>query len=57
MKLIIQIPCYNETITPANTVKDLPDKINRVDQIEILVVNDANSANSRIPGTRYLIII
>ena len=40
MKLIIQIPCYNEEGTLATTLKDLPTRIEGVDEIEILVIDD-----------------
>jgi glycosyltransferase involved in cell wall biosynthesis len=42
MKLIIQIPCYNEEKTLPVTLKDLPKKINGIDEIEILVINDGS---------------
>jgi glycosyltransferase involved in cell wall biosynthesis len=40
MKLIIQIPCYNEENTLAETVRDLPKKIDGIDSIEYLVILD-----------------
>ncbi|MBU1084109.1 MAG: glycosyltransferase family 2 protein [Candidatus Omnitrophota bacterium] len=43
MKLIIQIPCYNEEKTLPPTLKDLPKKIEGVDEIEVLVINDGSS--------------
>jgi glycosyltransferase involved in cell wall biosynthesis len=42
MKLIIQIPCYNEEETLPQTVADLPRHIDGVDVIEYLVVNDGS---------------
>ena len=42
MKLIIQIPCYNEEKTLPLTVRDLPDSISGVDIIETLVINDGS---------------
>ncbi len=38
MKLIIQIPCYNE----AETLNDLPKKIDGIDEIEYLIINDGS---------------
>ena len=38
MKLIVQIPCYNEEQTLPATVKDIPRKIDGVDQVEILIL-------------------
>lgn len=42
MKLIIQIPCYNEEETLPQTVADLPTSINGVDEIEYLIINDGS---------------
>jgi len=42
-KLIIQIPCFNEEESLAQTLKDLPKKINGVDVIETLIINDGSS--------------
>jgi glycosyltransferase involved in cell wall biosynthesis len=43
MKLIIQIPCYNEQETLAETVGDLPRQIPGVDSIEYLVIDDGST--------------
>ncbi|MBN2356462.1 glycosyltransferase family 2 protein [candidate division KSB1 bacterium] len=43
MKLIIQIPCYNEAETLPATMADLPQKMKGIDAIEILVVDDGSS--------------
>lgn len=43
MKLIIQIPCYNEADTLEIALNDLPRKINGIDEIEYLVINDGSS--------------
>ncbi|MFQ5601683.1 MAG: glycosyltransferase family 2 protein [bacterium] len=42
MKLIIQIPCLNEEQSLPNTVKDLPTRIEGVDEIEILIIDDGS---------------
>jgi glycosyltransferase involved in cell wall biosynthesis len=42
MKLIIQIPCYNEEKTLPLTLCDLPRSIPGVDIIETLVINDGS---------------
>ena len=42
MKLIVQIPCYNEEQTLPETVKDIPRKIDGVDQVEILIIDDGS---------------
>lgn len=43
MKLIIQIPCYNEEKTLAQTYADLPKQIDGLDSIEYLIINDGSS--------------
>lgn len=43
MKLIIQIPCYNEEQTLPLTVADLPTSLPGVDAIEYLIVDDGSS--------------
>ncbi len=40
MKLIVQIPCYNEENTLPQTIADIPRRIDGIDQIEILVIDD-----------------
>ncbi len=46
MKLIIQIPCYNEEDTLPDTINDLPEKIEGIDKIEYLVINDGSTDNT-----------
>ncbi len=43
MKLIIQIPCFNEEDTLRQTLDDLPKEIDGVEKIEYLVINDGSS--------------
>jgi glycosyltransferase involved in cell wall biosynthesis len=43
MKLIIQIPCYNEEQTLAQTIQDLPCDLPGVDQTEWLVIDDGST--------------
>jgi glycosyltransferase involved in cell wall biosynthesis len=43
MKLIIQIPCFNESQVLANTIQSLPRVIEGIDSIEYLVVDDGSS--------------
>jgi len=40
MKLIIQIPCFNEEETILRTLNDLPKSIPGIDEIDILVIDD-----------------
>lgn len=43
MKLIIQIPCYNEAATLTTTLNDLPKHIDGIDEIEYLIINDGST--------------
>lgn len=43
MKLVIQIPCYNEEDTLPVTINALPKHIDGIDEIEILVINDGST--------------
>jgi len=43
MKLVIQIPCYNEEESLPVTLKELPKKINGIDKIEILIIDDGST--------------
>ena len=40
MKLIVQIPCYNEEGCLQATLRDIPRKIPGIDEIEFLVIDD-----------------
>lgn len=42
MKLIIQIPCYNEAETLEIALNDLPKRIEGIDEIEYLIINDGS---------------
>ena len=46
MKLVIQIPCYNEEKTLTTTLNDLPKSIEGIDEIEILIINDGSTDNT-----------
>jgi glycosyltransferase involved in cell wall biosynthesis len=43
MKLIIQIPCFNEEEVLPKTFADLPKQIQGIDEIEYLIINDGSS--------------
>ncbi len=43
MKLVIQIPCYNEQDALPVTLKALPKHIDGIDEIEILVIDDGST--------------
>jgi hypothetical protein len=40
MKLMIQIPCYNEEETLPQTLQDLPRDAPGLDRVELLVIDD-----------------
>ncbi|MBC2694668.1 MAG: glycosyltransferase family 2 protein [Desulfobacteraceae bacterium] len=42
MKLIVQIPCYNEERSLPQTVKDIPRKVDGIDHVEILIIDDGS---------------
>ncbi len=46
MKLIIQIPCYNEADTLEIALNDLPKHIEGIDAVEYLVINDGSTDNT-----------
>lgn len=43
MKLIVQIPCYNEELTLPQTVRDIPRSIPGIDKVEILIIDDGST--------------
>jgi len=43
VKLVIQIPCYNEEATLPETIRALPRRLEAIDAIEILVVDDGST--------------
>ena len=42
MKLVIQIPCWNEEHTIADTINSLPKHIEGIDSIEVIVIDDGS---------------
>lgn len=59
MKLIVQIPCYNEEQTIAATIADIPRAIPGIDEIEILIIDDGcvddTVANARAAGAEHIL--
>ncbi len=43
MKLIIQIPCYNEAKTLCVALDHLPRHIDGIDELEVLIINDGST--------------
>ena len=46
MKLLIQIPCYNEAETLEIALNDLPRQIDGIDEIEYLIIDDGCTDNT-----------
>jgi glycosyltransferase involved in cell wall biosynthesis len=59
MKLIVQIPCYNEEETLGRVINEIPKKIEGVDVVEIQVIDDGSSDNTvdiaRKSGVSYIL--
>lgn len=59
MKLIIQIPCYNEAETLEIALNELPRHIDGIDEIEYLIINDGSKDNTvevaRNWGVNYVV--
>jgi len=59
MKLIVQIPCYNEEGTLPDTVSAIPREIEGVEKVEILIVDDGSTDETvevaRRVGVDYII--
>jgi len=53
MKLIIQIPCYNEAECLPETLVALPRQIDGIDSIEILVIDDGSEDNTSDVARRF----
>jgi len=46
MKLIVQVPCYNEAETLPATLADIPRHIEGIDEVEVLIVDDGSTDNT-----------
>lgn len=59
MKLFIQIPCFNEAETLHIALKDLPKRIDGIDEIKVLIINDGSQDNTveeaRKLGVDYIV--
>jgi glycosyltransferase involved in cell wall biosynthesis len=53
MKLIIQIPCYNEAETIAVTLSDLPRKAPGFDKVEWLIIDDGSTDETIAIARKY----
>lgn len=46
MRLFIQIPCFNEEEQLTQTIAELPKKINGINEIKILIIDDGSTDNT-----------
>jgi glycosyltransferase involved in cell wall biosynthesis len=46
MRLVVQIPCFNEEKSLLKTIEDIPDKIDGIDEINIVVIDDGSTDNT-----------
>jgi glycosyltransferase involved in cell wall biosynthesis len=60
MKLLITIPAYNEEKTITKVIEEIPRKIDRIDRVEVLVVDDGSTDKTaevaKKAGADYLLI-
>ncbi len=52
MKLVIQIPCYNEAETLPITLGELPRQLPGIDEIELLVIDDGSTDDTAAVASR-----
>ncbi|MDO8335905.1 MAG: glycosyltransferase family 2 protein [Candidatus Saccharibacteria bacterium] len=46
MKLVVQIPCLNEEQTLASVLQDIPKKIDGIDEIVVVIIDDGSTDNT-----------
>ena len=61
MKLVIQIPCYNEEKTLAIALTDLPKHIDGIDEIQVLIIDDGSEDKTvevaKANGVKHFVIL
>ena len=53
MKVVIQIPCLNEEKTLPLTLREIPRRIDGVDQLQILIVDDGSTDGTAQAGKKH----
>ena len=48
MRLVIQIPCYNEERNIAETLNAIPSQIDGIDEIIKLIIDDGSNDKTRL---------
>jgi len=61
MKLIIQIPCYNEAQILPSTLLELPESVEGFDQVAVLVIDDGSTDDTakvaRENGAHHIVLL
>lgn len=61
MKLVIQIPCHNEAEHLPDTLAGLPDRVEGIDTVEVLVIDDgsddATAEVARQHGAHHVLVL
>ena len=59
MKLMVQIPCYNEAGTLPEVLRDIPKSIEGISVIEVLIIDDGSTdetvAVARQHGVQHIV--
>ena len=53
MKLVVQIPCYNEAATLPAVLADIPRRIDGIETVEVLVVDDGSTDDTAAVARRH----
>ena len=53
MKLVIQIPCYNEESNIARVIEDIPKKIDGIDEMKIIILDDGSTDKTSETAGNY----
>ena len=54
MKLVVQIPCYNEQDSVLEVLKNIPKKINGIKKIEVYLIDDGSSDKTCEIASEYV---
>jgi glycosyltransferase involved in cell wall biosynthesis len=58
-KVVVQIPCFNEEETLAETIADIPRRIEGVDEVKVLIIDDGSRDRTaevaRAAGADYIV--